>query len=74
MLTANKVTLTEIREITGLSLSYLRALTRAGKLKGQRVGWFYIYNAGDVNRALGTQIPVRIITPDEIPGESLADL
>lgn len=63
-----KVTLKQIQQATGLSLSYLRRLTREGKLKGERIGREYIYSAGEANRCFDLDLKVRK------PKRKIADL
>lgn len=58
------VTLKEVQQISGLSLSWLRRLTREGKLVGERKGREYVYDAGHVNRVLGLKLQVREQTPE----------
>lgn len=61
-LTPNIVRIKEIQDVTGFSLSYLRRLTREGKLVGERIGREYVYLTSDVNRLFGTKFPVRNVT------------
>lgn len=72
MLTENVLNINEIQTKTKLSLSWLRQLTRNGRLPGIRQGRRYYYRAGDVNRVLGTDFPVRLDS-EELP-TSLSDL
>lgn len=57
------VTLKEVKEESGLSLSWLRQLTRKGVLKGERRGREYLYSAGQVNAALNLKLQVREQAP-----------
>lgn len=62
----NIVTLQQIQEASGLSISHLRKLTRDGVLKGKREGRSYVYSAAQVNKALEPKLqkPLRVRVPD----------
>ena len=63
------ITIKEIQTESGLSLSWLRQLTRKGVLQGERKGREYLYKAGQVNKALGLKLQVR----EHVPVATLDD-